>query len=159
MEDELKIARTIQQGLLPAALPSTGWFRAAGSSIPSTQVGGDYFDVRQVSPDVWAAVVADVSGKGVSSALLASLLQGSFLMASADPWHVESIMTRLNTFLLERTRGEKYATIFYCTHRFLRPAELCQCRPSRAVSGERRRPHPQTPHLRDAGRDDRRRAF
>jgi serine phosphatase RsbU (regulator of sigma subunit) len=115
IEDELKIARTIQQGLLPAALPSAGWFRAAGSSIPSTQVGGDYFDVRQVSPDVWAAVVADVSGKGVSSALLASLLQGSFLMASADPWHVESIMTRLNTFLLERTLGEKYATIFYCT--------------------------------------------
>ncbi len=115
IEDELKIARTIQQGLLPAALPASGWFRAAGSSIPSTQVGGDYFDVRQVSPDVWAAVVADVSGKGVSSALLASLLQGSFLMASADPWHVESIMTRLNTFLLERTLGEKYATIFYCT--------------------------------------------
>src|SRR3984885_8082890 len=115
IEDELKIARTIQQGLLPAALPSVGWFRAAGSSIPSTQVGGDYFDVRQVSPDVWAAVVADVSGKGVSSALLASLLQGSFLMASADPWHVESIMTRLNSFLLERTQGEKYATIFYCT--------------------------------------------
>jgi phosphoserine phosphatase RsbU/P len=115
IEDELKIARTIQQGLLPAALPTTGWFRAAGSSIPSTQVGGDYFDVRQVSPDVWAAVVADVSGKGVSSALLASLLQGSFLMASADPWHVESIMDRLNTFLLERTQGEKYATIFYCT--------------------------------------------
>jgi len=115
IEDELKIARTIQQGLLPAALPAAGWFRAAGSSIPSTQVGGDYFDVRQVTPDVWAAVVADVSGKGVSSALLASLLQGSFLMASADPWHVESIMTRLNTFLLERTLGEKYATIFYCT--------------------------------------------
>jgi serine phosphatase RsbU (regulator of sigma subunit) len=115
IEDELKIARTIQQGLLPSALPSVGWFRAAGSSIPSTQVGGDYFDVRQVSPEVWAAVVADVSGKGVSSALLASLLQGSFLMASADPWHVESIMTRLNSFLLERTLGEKYATIFYCT--------------------------------------------
>ena len=85
IEDELNIARDIQQGLLPAALPSSGWFRAAGSSLPSTQVGGDYFDVRQVSPDLWAAVVADVSGKGVSSALLASLLQGAFLMASGDP--------------------------------------------------------------------------
>jgi phosphoserine phosphatase RsbU/P len=78
-------------------------------------VGGDYYDVREVTTNVWAAVVADVSGKGVSSALLASLLQGTFLMASADPWHVESIMERLNAFLLERTRGEKYATIFYCT--------------------------------------------
>jgi phosphoserine phosphatase RsbU/P len=112
MEDELKIARDIQQGLLPPALPQTGWLRAAGSSIPSTQVGGDYFDVRPVSEDLWAAVVADVSGKGVSSALLASLLQGSFLMASGG---IEAILDRLNTFLLERTRGEKYATVFYCT--------------------------------------------
>ena len=115
IEDELKIARVIQQGLLPPGLPSGGWFRAAGSSIASTQVGGDYFDVRMVSPDVWAAVVADVSGKGVSSALLASLLQGTFLMSSGDFLHIESMMERLNSFLLERTRGEKYATIFYCT--------------------------------------------
>jgi sigma-B regulation protein RsbU (phosphoserine phosphatase) len=115
IEDELKIARGIQQGLLPAALPSTGWFRAAGSSIASTQVGGDYFDVRHVSHDIWAAVVADVSGKGVSSALLASLLQGTFLMASHDSAHIESMMDRLNSFLIERTRGEKYATIFFCT--------------------------------------------
>jgi serine phosphatase RsbU (regulator of sigma subunit) len=102
--------------LLPAALPSTGWFRASGSSLPSTQVGGDYFDVRQVTPDLWAAVVADVSGKGVSSALLASLLQGTFIMAPAgESSHIEAMMDRLNSFLLERTRGEKYATIFYCT--------------------------------------------
>ncbi len=114
IEDELRIARGIQQGLLPVALPSEGWFRAAGSSVPSTQVGGDYFDVREISAGRWAAVVADVSGKGVSSALLASLLQGTFFMASGDSSHIESTMTRLNDFLLERTRGEKYATIFYC---------------------------------------------
>jgi serine phosphatase RsbU (regulator of sigma subunit) len=115
IEDELNIARQIQQGLLPSALPAAGWFRAAGSSLPSTQVGGDYFDVRQVSANLWAAVVADVSGKGVSSALLASLLQGTFLMAAADASQIEGMMHCLNTFLLERTRGEKYATIFYCT--------------------------------------------
>jgi sigma-B regulation protein RsbU (phosphoserine phosphatase) len=115
IEDELKIARDIQQGLLPPAMPLTGWFRAAGSSLPSTQVGGDYFDVRQATRDLWAAVVADVSGKGVSSALLASLLQGTFLMCSGDPADLEAILARLNAFLLERTRGEKYATIFYCT--------------------------------------------
>ena len=112
IEDELKIARDIQQGLLPASLPMTGWFRAAGSSVASTQVGGDYYDVRRISPDLWGSVVADVSGKGVSSALLASLLQGCFLMASGD---IETILARLNDFLLERTRGEKYATIFCST--------------------------------------------
>ena len=94
-------------------MPTAGWFRAAGSSLPSTQVGGDYFDVHPISPHAWAAVVADVSGKGVSSALLASLLQGMFVMTSDDPLHIEPRLTRLNEFLLERTRGEKYATVFY----------------------------------------------
>jgi phosphoserine phosphatase RsbU/P len=114
IEDELNIARDIQQGLLPAAMPVEGWFRAVGSSLPSTQVGGDYYDVRRISPDLWAAVVADVSGKGVSSALLAGLLQGAFLMASGSPADMENLMGRLNAFLLDRTRGEKYATVFYC---------------------------------------------
>ena len=114
MEDELKLAREIQQGLQPSSMPQSGWFRAAGSSSPSTQVGGDYFDVRQNSPASWTAVVADVSGKGVGSALLASLLQGTFLMASGDPAHIAPRMARLNEFLLDRTRGEKYATVFYC---------------------------------------------
>jgi sigma-B regulation protein RsbU (phosphoserine phosphatase) len=114
IEDELKIARDIQQGLQPSSMPTVGWFRAAGSSLPSTQVGGDYFDVHPISPHAWAAVVADVSGKGVSSALLASLLQGMFVMTSDDPLHIEPRLARLNEFLLERTRGEKYATVFYC---------------------------------------------
>jgi serine phosphatase RsbU (regulator of sigma subunit) len=60
-------------------------------------------------------VVADVSGKGVSSALLAGLLQGAFLMASGDPEGIEGMMAQINSYLLERTRGEKYATVFYCT--------------------------------------------
>jgi sigma-B regulation protein RsbU (phosphoserine phosphatase) len=115
IENELQVARDIQQGLLPASMPLDGWFRAAGSSQPSTQVGGDYFDVKQITPGMWAAVVADVSGKGVSSALLAGLLQGVFLMASSNPHDLEGMLSLLNRFLLDRTRGEKYATVFYCT--------------------------------------------
>jgi phosphoserine phosphatase RsbU/P len=115
IEEELKIAREIQQGLLPSELPSEGFFRAAGSSIASHQVGGDYFDVKQLSPDAWATVVADVSGKGVSSALLAGLLQGAFLLACEDPHEIAQMMSRINRFLHERTKGEKYATVFYCT--------------------------------------------
>ena len=44
-EEELNVARTIQQSLLPRRLPTEGWFRASGSSVPTHQVGGDYFDV------------------------------------------------------------------------------------------------------------------
>lgn len=114
MEDELNVAREIQRSLLPRRLPSTGWFRAAGSSVPSLQVGGDYYDVRQLRPDRWAAVIADVSGKGVSSALLAGVLQGVFVAGLEGEVDVTRILSRLNDFLLERTEGEKYATIFFC---------------------------------------------
>lgn len=112
MEEELNVARTIQQNLLPRSLPVTGWLRACGSSISSHQVGGDYFDVLPVSESSWAIIVADVSGKGVSSALLAALLQGAFLAASDDAAHLEGVLHRINEFLSVRPEAEKYATVF-----------------------------------------------
>lgn len=114
IEEELDVARNIQQGLLPRCLPADGWFRACGSSVASHQVGGDYYDVFPAGPHAWTAVVADVSGKGVSSALLASLLQGAFLAVGHGDIALHKRLERINVFLNERTSGEKYATIFYC---------------------------------------------
>jgi sigma-B regulation protein RsbU (phosphoserine phosphatase) len=114
LEEELHLARTIQQSLLPKALPVGGWLRAAGSSVATHLVGGDYFDVAEVTPQCWSAVVADVSGKGVSSALLASLLQGALLSATDNPESLGRRMDRLNRFMNDRTGGEKYATVFQC---------------------------------------------
>jgi len=113
LQEELNIARTIQESLLPKRLPRKGWFRAAGSSIATSSVGGDYFDAIQVGRDRWITMVADVSGKGVSSALLAALLQGAFLRAARDADDVHEMLDRMNRFLVERTEGEKYATLFY----------------------------------------------
>ena len=114
MEEELRVARDIQQSLLPRALPMEGWFRAAGSSLPSLQVGGDWYDVVRAGEDCWSAVVADVSGKGVSAALLAGLMQGGFLALAGRVEGMEASFAGLNHFLNERTGGEKYATVFYC---------------------------------------------
>jgi serine phosphatase RsbU (regulator of sigma subunit) len=115
MEEELRIARVIQESLLPRKLPETGWLRAAGHSVPCHQVGGDYFDLNPIGASTWVLINADVSGKGVSSALLASLIQGVFLASSHAGVPLERAMARLNRFFLERTEGEKYATIFYAT--------------------------------------------
>jgi sigma-B regulation protein RsbU (phosphoserine phosphatase) len=114
IEEELSLARNIQQSLLPRRMPAGEWFLACGSSLPSHQVGGDYFDVIRIADSCYAAVVADVSGKGVSSALLASLLQGAFLTVSENPALLEQQMARLNQFLSDHTEGEKYATLFCC---------------------------------------------
>jgi sigma-B regulation protein RsbU (phosphoserine phosphatase) len=113
LDEELRVAREIQQSLLPKRLPVEGWFRAAGSSVASRQVGGDYFDVIRIRDDCFATVVADVCGKGVSSALLASLIQGASLRGAETEEEIRSLLDRMNLFLLERTEGEKYATLFY----------------------------------------------
>lgn len=111
MEEELSIARKIQQSLMPRSLPETGWFRAAMVNIPTHKVGGDYCDVAPIA-DRWGFVVADVSGKGVSAALLAALLQGAFFAGGQAAARMDDIMRHVNRFLTERTQGEKYATLF-----------------------------------------------
>src|SRR5262249_62257975 len=113
IEEELRMARTIQQSLLPAQFPNEVWLRACGSSIASRAVGGDYFDVVQVNPNCWSAVVADVSGKGVASALLASLLQGALAAATDRPELLGQRVEGLNRFLLDRTAGGKGAPFFF----------------------------------------------
>jgi len=112
IEEELDVARRIQQSLLPRHLPAEGWFVVAGSSQSSHQVGGDYFDVVAIGPETWSLVVADVSGKGVSSALLASFLQGAFLSASSTT-DIPEVLARVNAFLSDRAEHGKYATMFY----------------------------------------------
>lgn len=112
IEEELELARGIQQSLLPRSLPEEGWFRACGSSQASHEVGGDYYDVMAPSSDFRTIVVADVSGKGVSSALLASFLQGVFLGA-AGGLDIPEVLGRINTFMTERGEHGKYATLFY----------------------------------------------
>lgn len=112
IEEELDVARSIQQSLLPRTMPEAGWFAVQGSSEASHQVGGDYFDVVAIGPETWSMVVADVSGKGVSSALLASFLQGAFLTASCAT-DIPEVLSRINTFLNDRAEHGKYATLFY----------------------------------------------
>lgn len=113
LEQEFDLARKIQQHLLPRTFPNTGWLRAAGSSLPSAEVAGDYFDLHQIDSDNWAAVIADVSGKGLASALLASLLQGAFLLGSDLAASLDEVVTKINGFLVDRAQREKYATLFY----------------------------------------------
>jgi len=108
------VARRIQQSLLPRNLPRAGWFHVSGSSMASHEVGGDYFDVIATSPESWSLVIADVAGKGVSSALLASFLQGAFLslLGGRD---IAEALSRINDFLTERAEHGKYATVFFAS--------------------------------------------
>src|SRR5207237_10181918 len=108
-----KLARLVQQSPDTRGLPSSCCFMACDSSVASLQVGGDYFDVLNVNDDCWAVAVADVSGKGVSSALLACYLQGALSAASHSAHTIQQTMELINRFLVDRAEAEKYATVFH----------------------------------------------
>ena len=78
---------SLRQELLQIGIVRVPQFRGVSFSAhfePTASIGGDYYDVTRVNSKCWSAVVADVSGKGVGSALLASLLQGALITATAS---------------------------------------------------------------------------
>ena len=113
LEQQLSIAREIQQSMLPASLPQKGWLVAAGSSKACYQVGGDYFDVTELGDSYWGVVLADVSGKGVSAALMASLIQGAFFASLSEEGRLSETATRINHYLCDRFTSARFATVFY----------------------------------------------
>jgi serine phosphatase RsbU (regulator of sigma subunit) len=82
----------------------------SGRSIPCKEVGGDFFDVF-VSSGAVTVVVADVSGKGISAALLASVIHGMFYAQVSTDTHLVDAVTAVNRFLCSRVAGQKYATL------------------------------------------------
>ena len=115
IDRELQIAHGIQEALRPAALPTEGWLVAKGHSESRSQLGGDYYDLMPVAEGRWAAVVADVSGKGVAASLLASLLQGAFFLGAGPDLSVPGTLRRINRYLCERSAGTRFVTVLALT--------------------------------------------
>ena len=112
LEQELSIAREIQQALLPCGFRDFPHLAISGMNSPCLAVGGDYFDVFAVSDDRTALLIADVSGKGLGAALLTTMLQGALsgMRMGADPAHV---FNHINRFLCEHSEVGRYATMFF----------------------------------------------
>ena len=115
IDQELQIAHGIQQALRPAALPAEGWLVAKGHSESRLQLGGDYYDLMPVAEGRFAAVVADVSGKGVAASLLASLLQGAFFLGAGPDLALPGTLRRINRYLCERSAGTRFVTVLALT--------------------------------------------
>ena len=113
LEHEMKIAYEIQQQLLPRQIPQSEHFSVLGLNIPCYSVGGDYYDVIELPRGRRGFVVADVSGKGISAALLASMLQGVFSATAGMDTPLDVIASRVNKYLCERSSDDRYATLFY----------------------------------------------
>jgi len=74
---DLEIARQIQQHLLPPTFPKVGNLQFGAINIPALKVGGDYYDFVQIDPNHWGFAIADVSGKGISGALIMAMCRSA----------------------------------------------------------------------------------
>ncbi|HEX4285326.1 MAG TPA: SpoIIE family protein phosphatase [Terracidiphilus sp.] len=114
MEQELTIARDIQQALVPQGLRDFPHLAVTGGHYPCHAVGGDYYDVFPLSEDRTAFLIADVAGKGIGAALLTAVLQGTLsgMTLGVDP---ERVFNHINQFLCEHSGTGRYATMFFGT--------------------------------------------
>jgi sigma-B regulation protein RsbU (phosphoserine phosphatase) len=109
-QQELSIAASIQQRLMAVTIPEVPFARLSGRNLSCKEIGGDFFDA--VNTDAGLTVVlADVSGKGVSAALLASTLQGMIYSQLTAGMPLTDIVTAVNRFFTAKHIGEKYATV------------------------------------------------
>jgi len=113
LDHEIEIASKIQQGLLPKSLPNLPHVAMTGSTLACYSVGGDCFDVIELDGGRHGFFVGDISGKGISAALLATLLQGIFFTTASMDLALTGIFSRVNRYLCERSGGDRYATVFY----------------------------------------------
>jgi serine phosphatase RsbU (regulator of sigma subunit) len=113
LEQELDTARSIQESLLPHRMPVVPGFEVAASSVPSRQVGGDYFDFVDLADGRLGVVIGDVSGKGIPAALLMANLQATLQGQVIHPGTVAQTMGRINDLMVRASGTAMYATFFY----------------------------------------------
>ncbi|HET7712768.1 MAG TPA: GAF domain-containing SpoIIE family protein phosphatase [Thermoanaerobaculia bacterium] len=113
MERELQLGREIQSRLFPeppAGIPET---EIAARSVPCYEVGGDYYDFLALPDGEFGLAIADVSGKGVSAALIMSSLQAALRVAAPLETSLAALTARLNELVHRSTSGRKYVTFFF----------------------------------------------
>jgi phosphoserine phosphatase RsbU/P len=113
LERELAIARRLQVALIPEQLPEVNGYRLHGATIPSRGVSGDYYQlVERASGDEFVLVIADVSGKGISAAMLTGYLEAVASVPIEDGLPPHEIFNRVSPKLHDRTPSNRFATMF-----------------------------------------------
>jgi phosphoserine phosphatase RsbU/P len=110
-QKELSIAASIQQRLMTVVIPEVHFAEVKARSLACNEIGGDFYDVMVADGNL-ILVVADICGKGISAALLASILQGMIYSQVIARVPLTEIASAVNRFMCMKQLGEKYATVF-----------------------------------------------
>lgn len=112
IEQDLTVAASIQQKILPSTLPPIPGYDAAGINIPSKSVGGDYYDCIPLPGGRFALVIADVAGKGIPAALLVSSLHAYLNAYLEGALPLVDVTRRLNGAIHRASTDDKFITAF-----------------------------------------------
>jgi phosphoserine phosphatase RsbU/P len=111
---EMEIAREVQERLFPQEMPSIPGATVAGHCRPALGVGGDYYDLINLEDGRLGLAVGDVSGKGISAALLMASLRASLRGVTLDsPRDFAKLMHKVNKLVYEASASNRYATFFF----------------------------------------------
>lgn len=113
MEEELSLAKTIQEGLLPSPIPIIKGFDLEATNISSRQVGGDYFDILQTPDKGHILAIADVTGKGVPASLLMANLQSMLHALAPIDISLAEATGSINDIIHDNTPADKFITFFW----------------------------------------------
>lgn len=114
IKKELELASRMQTMLIPnpSALPNNDKIHASAYYLPHFEVGGDYYDFVKLSPTEFGFCIADVSGKGISAALLMSNFQANIRALFSANLSLTKTVNKLNDRVMESAKGEKFITLF-----------------------------------------------
>ncbi|MCD6202279.1 MAG: SpoIIE family protein phosphatase [Bacteroidales bacterium] len=114
MKKELELAKKMQTLLIPdnSILPSNHCLRVCGFYQPHFSIGGDYYDCIQLSRHTYGFCIADVSGKGISAALLMANFQANLRALYTYDIPLKNLIRTLNQRVVESANGEKFITLF-----------------------------------------------
>lgn len=112
MEKELELAARMQNMLFPAHLPSNKKIDLAATYLPHQLVGGDYYDYIELNEHELMICLADVSGKGISAALLMSNFQANLNAKATYSDSLKELIHDLNSSVNKSAKGEKFITVF-----------------------------------------------
>lgn len=113
IEQQLKIARDIQQTFLPNANPKILGYDIAGLNVASGQVGGDYYDFIRIVDHQTGVAIADVSGKGIPAALIMASFRASMIAEIRNNYSIRTICQKVNNLMLESLQPGMYVTGVY----------------------------------------------
>lgn len=116
MEEELSIARDLQMSMLPAVCPKVSGAALAADSLPAREVGGDFYDFIEMGGEILGIVIGDVSGKGVSSALIMSASRSIFRILSEEPAGVGEIMVRASHRTRKDIKSGMFVALLYAVY-------------------------------------------